>query len=145
MTQEIQLPRKLANQLLHLAQISPKHEICGLISAKNGLAQHCYPIQNVAEQPEKQFLLAPHQQINALTKIREKGETLFAIYHSHPTAPAQPSQEDICLSAYPDALNFIISLNTKGILEMQCFKYLTDSAIEIPLSLSDDPACVTII
>ena len=138
MTQEIQLPRKLANQLLHLAQISPDQEICGLISAKHGLAQHCYPIQNVAEYPAKQFLLDEQQQITALTHIRENGETLFAIYHSHPTAPAQPSEEDIRQSTYPDALNLIISLNTKGILEMHCFKFLADSAIEIPLTLRDD-------
>ena len=138
MIKEIQLPLKLANQLLHLAQISPEHEICGLISAKNGLAKHCYPIDNVAEPPTHQFLLDAHQQITALTQMRKKGEALFAIYHSHPTAPSQPSKDDIRLSTYPDALNIIISLNTKGILEMHCFKFELESAIEIPLALRDD-------
>ena len=132
---EIQIPRKLANQLLHLAQQSPKHEICGLVSSKNGLAQHCYPINNVADLPQQHFLLDASQQIAAMTEMRDLGQELFAIYHSHPTAPAVPSTQDLALSAYPAALYLIISLNTKGILEMRGFRINQESAQEIPLIL----------
>lgn len=137
MTQEILLPRKLANQLLHLAQISPEHEICGLISGKNGLAQRCYPVLNVSEHPKQKFLLDAQQQISAMSKMRENGEDLFAIYHSHPTAPAQPSKTDINLATYPNALSLIISLNTKGVLDMHCFKIINDSVTELPLVMRD--------
>ena len=132
---EIQIPRKLANQLLHLAQQSPDFEICGLISSQHGLAQHCYPINNVADQPQQHFLLDASQQIAAMTKMRDLGQELFAIYHSHPTAPAVPSSQDLALSAYPAALYLIISLNTKGILEMRGFRINQESAQEIPLIL----------
>jgi len=136
MPAEIQIPRKLANQLLHLAQQSPNLEVCGLISSKAGLAQHCYPINNVAENPAQHFLLDTSQQISAMSKMRENKQELFAIYHSHPTAPAVPSSEDLALAAYPAALYLIISLNTKGILEMRGFKINKDSAQEISLTLS---------
>jgi proteasome lid subunit RPN8/RPN11 len=135
---EIQIPRKITNQLLHLAQISPDYEVCGLIGSKNGLATHCYPITNAAEQPRQRFLLDAAQQISTMAKMRELGEELFAIYHSHPSAPAQPSSTDLELAAYPDALYLIISLNTKGILEMRGFKIAQKTAVEIPLILSDD-------
>ncbi|MEI6068549.1 MAG: M67 family metallopeptidase [Methylococcaceae bacterium] len=135
---DIQIPRKLANQLLHLAQISPDFEVCGLIGSKNGLPTHCYPIKNAAEHPQQRFLLDAGQQISAMTTMRELGEALFAIYHSHPTAPAIPSTHDLELAAYPDALYLIISLNTKGILEMRGFKINQKTALEIPLTLSDD-------
>lgn len=134
---EIQIPRKLANQLLHLAQLSPDVEICGLISGKNSEPGRCYEIENVAEQPEQQFLLNASQQIAAMADMRERGEELFAIYHSHPTAPAIPSSTDLKLAAYPDALYLIISLNTKGILEMRCFTINQQTAQEIPLILSE--------
>lgn len=138
MTQaEIQIPRKLANQLLHLAQLSPDAEICGLISSINGEPGRCYEIENVAEQPAQQFLLNASQQIAAMADMRERGEELFAIYHSHPTAPAIPSSTDLKLAAYPDALYLIISLNTKGILEMRCFTINQQTAQEIPLILSE--------
>jgi proteasome lid subunit RPN8/RPN11 len=136
MPTEIQIPRKLANQLLHLAQQSPDAEICGLIGSKEGLAQQCYPIKNIAEHPQHRFLLDASQQIAAMSQIRESNQELFAIYHSHPTAPALPSSEDLALSAYPAALYLIISLNTKGILEMRGFKINQESAQEIPLTLT---------
>jgi proteasome lid subunit RPN8/RPN11 len=136
--EEIQIPRKITNQLLHLAQISPDFEICGLISAKNGLATHCYQIKNSAEQPQQRFLLDAAQQIATMAKMRELGEDLFAIFHSHPSAPAQPSNADLEMATYPDALYLIISLNTKGILEMRGFKIDQKTALEIPLILSDD-------
>jgi len=136
MTQEhIQIPRKITNQLLHLAQISPDLEICGLIGSKNGLPSSCYPIKNTAEQPQQRFQLDPGQQISAMTKMRNLGEDLFAIYHSHPTTPATPSVTDLKLASYPEALCLIISLNTKGILEMRGFKIDRKSAQEIALSL----------
>ena len=135
---DIQIPRKITNQLLHLAQISPDIEVCGLIGSKNGLPTHCYPITNSAEQPRQRFLLDAGQQISAMTKMRELGEELFAIYHSHPTAPAQPSTHDLEQAAYPEALYLIISLNTKGILEMRGFKIHQKTAVEIPLMMNDD-------
>lgn len=139
MTQEhIQIPRKITNQLLHLAQISPDLEVCGLIGSKNGLPSSCYPIKNTAKQAQQRFQLDASQQISAMTKMRDQGEELFAIYHSHPTAPATPSLTDLELASYPEALYLIISLNTKGILEMRGFKIDHQSAQEIALSLSDN-------
>ena len=138
MTQEIQIPRKITNQLLHLAQISPDFEVCGLIGSKNGLPTHCYPIKNAAGHPQQRFLLDAGQQITAMAKMRELGEELFAIYHSHPTSPALPSTNDLELAAYPEALYLIISLNTKGILEMRGFKIYQKTALEIPLIMNDD-------
>jgi len=135
---DIQIPRKLANQLLHLAQLSPDLEICGLVSSQNGVPCHCYPVVNVAEQPAQRFLLDAAAQIAALKAMRDRGEELFAIYHSHPTAPAIPSSTDLELAAYPDALYLIISLNTKGILEMRGFHINQQTAREIPLTLSED-------
>jgi len=135
---DIQIPRKLANQLLHLAQLSPDLEVCGLVSSQNGVPYYCYPVANVADQPAQRFLLDAAAQIAALKAMRERGEELFAIYHSHPTAPAIPSSTDLELAAYPDALYLIISLNTKGILEMRGFHTNQQTAQEIPLTLSED-------
>lgn len=132
---EIRIPRALTNQLLHLAQISPNREICGLVGGRDGIPCTCYPVANIADRPEQRFLLDPKQQIAAMAGMRERGESLFAIYHSHPAAPAQPSLNDLDQFAYPDALCLIISLNIKGVLEMRGFKITENQSIEIPLTL----------
>ncbi|MFU8788950.1 MAG: Mov34/MPN/PAD-1 family protein [Methylobacter sp.] len=137
-TQEpILIPRKITNQLLHLAQISPDAEVCGLIGSKNGIPNSCYPIKNSADHPQQRFQLDPAQQIAAMAAMRNQGEELFAIYHSHPNAPATPSATDLTQAAYPEVLYLIISLNTKGILEMRCFNIDPQSSREIALSLSE--------
>lgn len=134
--QDICLPRKLTNQLLHLAQLSPNTEVCGLVGANSeGLPVSCYPVANCAETPDKRFLLEPSQQIAAMQQMRDKQESLFAIYHSHPNAPAEPSPTDIAQASYPDALHLIISLNTKGVLEMRGFKISDGRVEEYPLRL----------
>ena len=137
-TKEIQIPRKITNQILHQAQLSPESEICGLIGAKNDIASICYPVENSANNPETRFYMDEKQQINALATMRNKNESLFAIYHSHPNSPAIPSSTDIKLAAYPDAVYLIISLNTKGVLEIRGFKInekSTETIEELDLSL----------
>jgi proteasome lid subunit RPN8/RPN11 len=139
MNQEhIQIPRKITNQLLHFAQISPEIEVCGLIGSKNGLPSNCYPIKNTAEHPQQRYRLDPSQQISTMVKMRDQGEELFAIYHSHPCTPATPSITDLELATYPEALYLIISLNTKGVLEMRGYKIVQKSTQEITLSLISD-------
>jgi [CysO sulfur-carrier protein]-S-L-cysteine hydrolase len=135
---EIQIPRKLTNQLLHLAQLSPEMEICGLVGSKDGIPQTCYPVDNVAEQPQQRFLLDAKQQIAAMADMRNQGEELFAIYHSHPKAPAEPSSYDLEAAEYPDALYLIISLNTKGVLEMRGFKINQQKAREVVLMMVEE-------
>lgn len=121
-TVSIALPRHLVNQLLHLAQISPEAEVCGLIGARAGEARRCYPVANAAADKACRFALDPAGQIEAMRVMRERGEALFAIFHSHPSSPAEPSPADFAELSYPDALYLIVSLNTKGVLEMRGFR-----------------------
>jgi len=136
--EELRISRKLTNQLLHLAQQSPGSEICGFVGSKNGLPTSCYPVRNIAEHPEQRFLFDPAQQIAAMKKMRETNENLFAIYHSHPSAPAAPSSTDLELAAYPEIYYLIISLSTKGVLEMRAFKINRKIATEIAILLCED-------
>ena len=132
---EIAIPRKIVQNLLHHAQQTPGQEVCGLISSLNNLPYRSYPIENTADNPESFFNLDGQQQIQAMAQMRDNGEQLFAIYHSHPTAPAIPSSTDIEQATYPDALTIIITLKTKGVLELRGFRIADSQFIEVPLCL----------
>jgi proteasome lid subunit RPN8/RPN11 len=137
--EEVELPRPLVNQLLHCAQISPAAEVCGLIGAKAGAPHTCYPVRNTADAPDVRFQLDAREQLEAMRQMRERGEDLFAIFHSHPTSPAEPSPLDLAEAAYPEALYLIISLNTKGVLEMRGFRLTPDKSFaEVELMLKSD-------
>jgi proteasome lid subunit RPN8/RPN11 len=125
----IALSRTVVNQILHHAQTAPEDEVCGLIGVGNDGAARVYPVANVSSDAHRLFAMEPKGQIDAMRKMREAGESLFAIYHSHPHAPAAPSVIDLQQAAYPDALYLIISLDTKGVLEMRGYR-LRESAVE---------------
>jgi proteasome lid subunit RPN8/RPN11 len=137
--QTIELPRSLVNQILHHAQSTPDLEVCGLIGGREGTPASCHPVANAATAPQVRFQLDAKGQIEAMRQIRDSGEELFAIFHSHPSAPAEPSPADLAEAAHPDALYLVVSLNTKGVLEMRCFRIGEDkSASEIALLLKSD-------
>lgn len=119
---QVTLPRTLVTQILTHAQHSPESEVCGLISSSDDHPATLYPVANVAEEADHLFAMDPQGQIDAMRRIRESGAELFAIYHSHPHAPAEPSVRDLEQAAYPEALYLIVSLNTKGVLEMRGFR-----------------------
>ena len=117
--ERIELPRGIAVDLLRQAQQSPDAEICGLIASLDGKPLRVIPIRNTATEPEHLFDMDERQLIDAWKEMRERGEALFAVFHSHPDAEPEPSKADIERLGHPEALHLIVSLHTKGVLQMR--------------------------
>jgi [CysO sulfur-carrier protein]-S-L-cysteine hydrolase len=132
------LPRPLVNKILAHAQQNPSVEVCGLIANDASDKKFYYAIDNVADEPGCRFQMDAPQQIKAMKLMRDRQQQLFAIVHSHPTSNAQPSALDIAENGYPDAFYIIISLNTKGVLEMRAYTQRQDSMQEVELILEDE-------
>jgi proteasome lid subunit RPN8/RPN11 len=126
----VTIPRKIATQLLTHAQHNPEVEVCGLISGRDGHAVRVYPVSNISEEPDHLFDMDPKAEIDSMRTMRERGEALFGIYHSHPHSPPEPSAEDLDKAGYPDALYLIISLDTKGVLQLRGYHLGEDKTIE---------------
>jgi proteasome lid subunit RPN8/RPN11 len=74
-------------------------------------AQSVYPLRNVAAQPESAYEAAPEELFAAQRVMRDRGEQLLAIYHSHPRADEPfPSEADVRLAYYPAAVYLIVGL-----------------------------------
>jgi [CysO sulfur-carrier protein]-S-L-cysteine hydrolase len=136
----IRLPRSIVNQLLHLTQKSPDEEICGLISRDSRGFRQCYPVPNRATDRKHFFALDPKAQIDAMRAMREHGEELAGIYHSHPDSPPFPSPADVAQHEHPDVLYLIISLSARNVPEMRGF-YIHGQAIEkVVLGIEEEAA-----
>ncbi len=131
----VQLPRQIVNQILSHVQADEEREVCGLIAARDGIPCRCHAISNIADRPAVRFVMDPAEQIAALRQMREAGETLFAIYHSHPGSPARPSRTDLQEAGYPDVLYLIVSLSTRGVLEMRGYDIRDGQVEETALEL----------
>lgn len=107
----LRLRRSLHERMLDQALASPQVEVCALLGGIDSRPTSLYPIANVAGDPERAFLMEPHAQLQAMREMREAGERLFGIYHSHPDGPPRPSETDQALAAYPDVVYFIATLS----------------------------------
>jgi proteasome lid subunit RPN8/RPN11 len=105
----MRIPQQIHEELLAHAREEAPNECCGLIGGNDGVAKTVYRARNAEASPLR-YNLDPQDQFRIMTEMDEKGEELSAIYHSHTASPAYPSQTDINLAAYPDAVYLIVSL-----------------------------------
>ena len=97
----------------HAQQASPR-ECCGLIGGNDARTKTVYPLRNVAADPLVTYEAAPEDLFAAQRAMRDRGEQLLAIYHSHPRSnDPQPSDTDVRLAYYPSAVYFIVGLGDK--------------------------------
>ena len=129
MPDTLQLPRSLVNHLLHLAQIAPGGRLAGLIGARDGLPRSFHATAVNADAGSR---------ASALEALCPQGETLFAILSSHPDSPAEPTDGELADPDHPDTPRFIISLNTKGVLELRGFLRQPTGWQEIELVLLEE-------
>ena len=100
------------DQIIAHAREAAPHECCGLISGTaDGEAKTIYRTRNIAGNPQVTYEAAPEDLFDAQRKMRDRGEQLIAIYHSHPRAKdPEPSPTDVRLAYYPSAVYLIIGL-----------------------------------
>jgi len=103
-------PLQLEKILAHAKESDPA-ECCGLIGGIDQQVTSIYPLHNVAADPNVSYEAAPDDLFAAQREMRERREELLAIYHSHPrSAEPAPSETDVRLAYYPQAVYFIIGL-----------------------------------
>jgi proteasome lid subunit RPN8/RPN11 len=104
-------PEHVEAMIAHARETAPQ-ECCGLIGGVSEIkAVTLYRLRNVTRHPESAYEAAPEDLFTAQRQMRERGEELLAIYHSHPrSSDPQPSETDVRLAYYPSAKYLIIGL-----------------------------------
>ena len=106
----------------HAREMNPA-ACCGLVGgAIDGRARNVYRLRNVAPAPLVAYEAAPQELFAAQRLMRERGEQLLGIYHSHPhSGEPVPSETDVRLAYYPAAVYFIIGLRG-GVATLRAFR-----------------------
>ena len=109
---KIQLSKAQFEAIVSHAREAAPEECCGLIGGRTeGKAQTIYRARNVSSDPLTSYEAAPEDLFAAQRAMRERGEQLVAIYHSHPrSGDPQPSATDVRLAYYPSAVYLIVGL-----------------------------------
>jgi proteasome lid subunit RPN8/RPN11 len=123
----ITISARLARAIEEQALSARPAEVCGLLSGDGRQITDLHPLRNQSPQPQTKYFAAPEDLFAAMRRIRESGQVLMGIYHSHPSSPAYPSPADVEMAFYPDALYFIISLEPRT--QLRAFK-IEESKVE---------------
>jgi [CysO sulfur-carrier protein]-S-L-cysteine hydrolase len=112
------------------------NECCGIVATENGEAVKVFRATNAEASPVR-YSLDPREQYRITMEIDDQGWELGAIYHSHTRSEAYPSQTDVNLAFYPDALYVIVSLRKPDEPEIRAFRIAEERIEEVALSLGD--------
>jgi proteasome lid subunit RPN8/RPN11 len=105
----MRIAHQLYDQIVAHARADAPNECCGMIASRNGDAVRVYPATNAAASPLR-YEIDGAEQYRIQMEIDDADLELGAIYHSHTRSAPYPSQTDINLAFYPEALYVIVGL-----------------------------------
>ena len=113
--------------IAHSREEAP-NECCGMVGGADGSATTVYRSINAEASPLR-YSLDASDQFRIMQEMEQRGEDLVGIYHSHTGSAAYPSQTDVNLAAYPDAVYVIVSLEDPQNPEVRGF-WIRDGQID---------------
>lgn len=109
----MRISREIYEEMVSHAQADAPNECCGMIASRDGDAVTLYRAENAAASPLR-YEIDGAEQYRIQMAIDDQGLDLGAIYHSHTRSAPYPSQTDINLAFYPEALYLIVGLAGDG-------------------------------
>lgn len=119
----------------HAARCWPE-EACGLLGGLPGLVHAVYLVENSLHS-RTAYLMAPADQVGAMTDIEARGWEVVGIFHSHPAGPETPSASDIAQAYYPEAVYVILAPGEGGVWQGRGFFIAAGTVQEVGLELRE--------
>lgn len=130
---QMRISKQLLDDIIEHAEADAPNECCGMIASAEGEATRVYRAANTAASPLR-YELDGLEQYRIQTEIEDQGWELGAIYHSHTRSPPLPSQTDINLAFYPDALYVIVGVAGDA-PEVRAFRIVDAQVEEVALAV----------
>jgi [CysO sulfur-carrier protein]-S-L-cysteine hydrolase len=132
----MQISREHVDEIVRHAREEMPNECCGIIATSDGASVKVFRATNSEASPVR-YSLDPREQYEITMEIERQGWELGAIYHSHTRSPAYPSQTDVNLAFYPDALYLIISLAKADAPDLRAFRIVEEKISEADLAVEE--------
>jgi proteasome lid subunit RPN8/RPN11 len=131
----LQISEAMVDEIIVQAREELPNECCGIIAAQDGDAVKVFRAVNSEGSPVR-YGLDPREQYRIMMEIEDHDWTLGAIYHSHTRSPAYPSQTDINLAFYPEAIYLIVSLQDSESPDVRGFHIVDGEVSEAEVSIT---------
>jgi len=119
----LRLPAEFARQIEREAVAAYPNECCGILfgrdSSQGRIVERIQAVPNAFDLSERyhRFAISPMQLMDAEKQAAAEGRLVLGFYHSHPDAPARPSEYDRA-HAWPFYSYLIVSIVNGQALDM---------------------------
>ena len=132
----MRISRQLLDDVVAHAREDAPNECCGMIATSDGEAVAVHRARNTAASPFR-YEMDGMEQYRIQTEIEDAGHELGAIYHSHTRSAPEPSQTDINLAFYPEALYVIVGLKGPE-PDVRAWRIVDGQVSEASLEIEED-------
>jgi [CysO sulfur-carrier protein]-S-L-cysteine hydrolase len=132
----MRIARALLDEIIAHARADAPNECVGMIAARDGEAVAVHRAANKAASPLR-YEIDGMEQYKIQSAIEEAGLQLGAIYHSHTRSAPEPSQTDINLAFYPEALYVIVGLANGEEADVRSWRIVDGKVSEAALEVVD--------
>jgi [CysO sulfur-carrier protein]-S-L-cysteine hydrolase len=105
----VKISKQLVDEIVAHAREELPNECCGMMGGRDGRLLTVHRTINAEASPFR-YGIGGQELIDTKKRIEDAGEEVAAIYHSHTKSPAYPSQTDVNLAGWPEAVYLIVSL-----------------------------------
>lgn len=137
---ELRLSPTLVAEMLDHARAELPNECVGMLAGRgDGVVVRCYPLVNALASPTR-FESEPRSLLAAEKARRAERLEFLAVYHSHPTSNAIPSQRDAEQRWGNEVLTVIISLQSSE-PEIRAWRWDGSKFVEASLKVASATSC----
>jgi proteasome lid subunit RPN8/RPN11 len=132
----MRIARSLLDEMIAHARADAPNECCGMVASRDGEAVAIYRATNAAASPLR-YEIEGMEQYRIQSEIDDAGLDLGAIYHSHTRSAPEPSQTDVNLAFYPEALYVIVGVKDPDEPDVRAWRIVDGQVSEASLEVQD--------
>jgi proteasome lid subunit RPN8/RPN11 len=115
------LGKDLLEKMLQQIKEEFPNEACGILAGREGRVEKVYEMSNIDKSLSTYFMDAK-EQLKVMKEMRNSGQEMVGIYHSHVASPAYPSGHDVEMAFYPEVSYVIISIKDQDHPHIRSFR-----------------------
>jgi [CysO sulfur-carrier protein]-S-L-cysteine hydrolase len=132
----MRIARSMLDEIVAQARAEAPNECCGIVATRDGEAVELFKTRNAAASPLR-YEIDSKDLLHAYTAIDDAGLDVGIIYHSHTRSAPEPSQTDINLARFPDAVYLIVGVQDPQRDELRAW-YINDGKVaDAPLEVEE--------
>ncbi len=133
----VTIPKHIYGEVINHCREGYPNEVCGILAGKGTEVSRIYKMRNLEPSPVS-YMMDPAEQFDVVKEMRQQNLSMVAIYHSHPSAVAYPSQKDVNLAFYNEAVYVIVGL-LKSEAEVRAFSIEEGRVYERAIIIREEP------